>query len=341
MSDVKYNWTPTPIATTTKKAPDANSDYAEVVAWFDNDFSKADKWWMENHPSDYDAEMGRKQGANFVGGSRYAQKSPGAQEAANISRATVYNNDYQNDVNESLAKSSSTEDAAKSRNKAIQDIQSKILANNEKIAKFEKSLESLRVKYAKKADYKLNDDIVNENIAIADMIKLSEPGQVRDNTSFWRWNEARKDTKEQMEAQRKLMRDQNGMQFNYRAEALLKKAISPNYSEVQQDLSNIRSKIAEGKAAGFDVSKLEEREAELQNAVTVQYDNLEAIKKVKSAIKELDQRLANKTIDNKTYKAELEKLVGTFEDDELEQYLETKLQLGIKKAKPGKKKRQA
>lgn len=287
MADFTWNFNRSPLPLGLKGEMfelNENSDFADVVKYF-NDAAKneleqefaeaiADKaanaWWIEHHPEDYNGVRGQQQQSNYVGNSRAAMNmnSPAAIEANNIAAATRVNHDEQNDRNAQFAEAAEIEDEAKTRNSEIQAIQNKIGENNIQIDKLGKAIESIKIKYAKKADYEMTDDTVNENIAIADMLKIGEPGSgARDNTSFWRWREQQNDAKAARAEQRalaeveknrlkeKAIGDFNNKMTNF----LTNPTVFDSTAAQNQYISNLNTLITEGQNLGADVSALIEK----------------------------------------------------------------------------------
>lgn len=201
-------------------------------------------------------------------GEMFELNSPAAIEANNIAAATRVNHDEQNDRNAQFAKAAEIEDRAKTRNSEIQAIQNKIGENNIQIDKLGKAIESIKIKYAKKADYEMTDDTVNENIAIADMLKIGEPGSgARDNTSFWRWREQQNDAKAARAEQRALAEvEKNRLKekaigdFNNKMTNFLTNPTAFDSTAAKhQYISNLNTLITEGQNLGADVSALIEK----------------------------------------------------------------------------------
>lgn len=273
MADFTWNFNRSPLPLGLKGEMfelNENSDFADVVKYFNDDFDKANAWWIEHHPEDYNGVRGQQQQSNYVGNSRAAMNmnSPAAIEANNIAAATRVNHDEQNDRNAQFAKAAEIEDRAKTRNSEIQAIQNKIGENNIQIDKLGKAIESIKIKYAKKADYEMTDDTVNENIAIADMLKIGEPGSgARDNTSFWRWREQQNDAKAARAEQRALAEvEKNRLKekaigdFNNKMTNFLTNPTDFDSTAAQkQYISNLNTLITEGQNLGADVSALIEK----------------------------------------------------------------------------------
>lgn len=273
MADFTWNFNRSPLPLGLKGEMfelNENSDFADVVKYFNDDFDKANAWWIEHRPEDYNGVRGQQQQSNYVGNSRAAMNmnSPAAIEANNIAAATRVNHDEQNDRNAQFAKAAEIEDRAKTRNSEIQAIQNKIGENNIQIDKLGKAIESIKIKYAKKADYEMTDDTVNENIAIADMLKIGEPGSgARDNTSFWRWREQQNDAKAARAEQRALAEvEKNRLKekaigdFNNKMTNFLTNPTAFDSTAAQnQYISNLNTLITEGQNLGADVSALIEK----------------------------------------------------------------------------------
>lgn len=273
MADFTWNFNRSPLPLGLKGEMfelNEDSDFADVVKYFNNDFDKANAWWIEHHPEDYNGVRGQQQQSNYVGNSRAAMNmnSPAAIEANNIAAATRVNHDEQNDRNAQFAKAAEIEDRAKTRNSEIQAIQNKISENNIQIDKLGKAIESIKIKYAKKADYEMTDDTVNENIAIADMLKIGEPGSgARDNTSFWRWREQQNDAKAARAEQRALAEvEKNRLKekaigdFNNKMTNFLTNPTAFDSTAAQnQYISNLNTLITEGQNLGADTSALIEK----------------------------------------------------------------------------------
>lgn len=277
MADFTWNFNRSPLPLGLKGEMfelNEDSDFADVVKYFNDDFDKANAWWIEHRPEDYNSVRGQQQQSNYVGNSRAAMNmkmnmnSPAAIEANNIAAATRVNHDEQNDRNAQFAKAAEIEDRAKTRNSEIQAIQNKISENNIQIDKLGKAIESIKIKYAKKADYEMTDDTVNENIAIADMLKIGEPGSgARDNTSFWRWREQQNDAKAARAEQRALAEvEKNRLKekaigdFNNKMTNFLTNPTAFDSTAAQnQYISNLNTLITEGQNLGADVSALIEK----------------------------------------------------------------------------------
>lgn len=149
----------------------------------------------------------------------------------------------------------------------------------------------------------------------------------QDPTMIWRWQKQREDT-----ARANAMNDKiSANKFNNEAEALLKTEMPESYNEQVQQLKNVRMKIAEGKTIGADTSALEAQEKELSENVEATHKNDKAIKSAKSKMSELKRQLAMKAITPTQYRDGIKSLIGTFDDDELNDQLYTEF-LGGNKA---------
>lgn len=166
---------------------------------------------------------------------------------------------------------------------------------------------------------------VNNKLAALEMKKINS----QDPTMLWRWQNQRQDTLKANEQ----VKSNTANKFVNEAEALLKTSISPDYEEQVQLLTNVRNKIAEGKTLGYDISGLEEMENAIQAKVDDTYRNIEVVKTIRNKLKNLDQQLADKTINAEQYTAAVNTLNGVdFDDEELRNELNTKSMLGRKKS---------
>lgn len=155
----------------------------------------------------------------------------------------------------------------------------------------------------------------------------------QDPTMIWRWQKQREDT-----AMANAMNDKiSSNKFINEAEALLKTEMPESYAEQVQQLKNVRMKIAEGKTIGADTSALESQEKELSDRVEATHKNDKAIKSAKSKMSELKRQLAMKAITPTQYRDGIKSLIGTFDDDELNDQLYTEF-LGGNKAIQNKNK---
>lgn len=210
-----------------------------------------------------------------------------------------------------------------------------------KIAKLESQIAQVEERIArnKRALYGKSYEDVNNKLAHLELDKIGfrfngQPTNT-DPTSFWRWNQARQDTKETYDKQ-----NQNTFtKWANSANALLKQDINPyNFEDMRYQLKSVREMIANGQTIGASDSQLVpllEREKELDEKVKNEYINADNKKKTLTKIAELDKRLANGTIKPAEYNVEIQKLLdeaGT--DIELIEILKTKLQYGKKKATP-------
>lgn len=155
----------------------------------------------------------------------------------------------------------------------------------------------------------------------------------QDPTMIWRWQKQREDT-----AKANALNDKiSANKFNNEAEALLKTEMPESYAEQVQQLKNVRMKIAEGKTIGADTSALEAQERELSENVEATHKNDQAVKSAKSKMNELKRQLAMKAITPRQYRDSIKDLMGTFDDEELENQLYTEF-LGGNKAIQNKNK---
>ena len=186
-----------------------------------------------------------------------------------------------------------------------------------------------------------NYEDVNKQLGQLEMDKIGfrfnrQPTNT-DPTSFWRWNQARQDTKESYNNQ-----NQNSLnKWANSANALLKQDINPyNFEDMRYQLKTIREMIANGQTIGVSDSQLApllEREKELDTKVKGVYESADRKKNRETKMGELDKRLANRTIQPSEYNVEIQKLIEEAETDddmELVEKLRTKLQFGKKKATP-------
>lgn len=195
-----------------------------------------------------------------------------------------------------------------------------------KIAQLEQQIAQVKERIArnKRALSGKSYEDVNNQIAALEMKKINS----QDPSMIWRWQQQRQDTKNANDVVKK----NTANKFVNEVEALTKTSISPDYAEQVQQLRNVRNKIAEGKTLGYDVSGLEEMEKAIQAKVDETYGNIEAVKTIRNKLKNLDQRLADKTITPEQYTANVNMLKSAdFDDEELRNELNTKSMLGSKK----------
>lgn len=143
----------------------------------------------------------------------------------------------------------------------------------------------------------------------------------QDPTMIWRWQKQREDTARANDMNNKI----SSNKFINEAEALLKTEMPESYDEQVQQLKNVRMKIAEGKTIGADTSALEAQEKELSENVEATHQNDKAIKSAKSKMSELKRQLAMKAISPREYRDSLKGLLGTFDNDELNDQLYTEI----------------
>ena len=213
--------------------------------------------------------------------------------------------------------------------------------NTVKIAKLESQIAQVEERIArnKRALTGKSYEDVNNKLSQLELDKIGfrfngQPTNT-DPTSFWRWNQARQDTKETYNTQ-----NQNTLnKWANSANALLKQDINPyNFEDMRYQLKSVREMIANGQTIGVSDSQLAPlfaREKELDEKVKNEYINSDNKKKILTKMAELDKRLANRTIKPAEYNLEIQKLLdeaGT--DIELIETLTTKLQYGKKKATP-------
>lgn len=225
------------------------------------------------------------------------------------------------------------------QNEAVNELNQDIY--NEQVAKLESQIAQVEERIArnKRALYGKSYEDVNNKLAKMELDKIgfrfnSQPTNT-DPTSFWRWNQARQDTKETYDKQ-----NQNSLnKWANSAIALLKQDINPyNFEDMRYQLKSVREMIANGQTIGVSDSQLAPlfaREKELDEKVKNEYINADNKKKTLTKMAELDKRLANGTIKPAEYNLEIQKLLdeaGT--DIELIETLKTKLQYGKKKATP-------
>ena len=216
-------------------------------------------------------------------------------------------------------------------------------ARQEKIAKLEEQIAQVEERIARNTRAltgKSYEDVNNKLSQLElDKIGFRFNGQPTntDTTSFWRWNQARQDTKETYDKQ-----NQNTLtKWANSANALLKQDINPyNFEDMRYQLKSVREMIANGQTIGVSDSQLVpllEREKELDTKVKGVYESADRKKNRETKIGELDKRLSNKTIELSEYIVEIQKLIEEAEKDddmELVEKLRTKLQFGKKKAIP-------
>lgn len=216
-------------------------------------------------------------------------------------------------------------------------------ARNLKISKLESQIAQVEERIArnKRALYGKSYEDVNNKLAQMEMDKIgfrfNGEHTNNDPTSFWRWNQARQDTKETYNKQ-----NQNSLnKWANSANALLKQDINPyNFEDMRYQLKSVREMIANGQTIGVSDSQLVpllEREKELDTKVKGVYESADRKKNRETRMGELDKRLSNKTIKPAEYNVEIQKLIEEAEKDddmELVEKLRTKLQYGKKKATP-------
>ena len=148
----------------------------------------------------------------------------------------------------------------------------------------------------------------------------------QDPTMIWRWQKQREDTSKANSLNNQITANK----FTNEANALLKTEMPETYAEQVQQLKNVRMKIAEGKTIGADTSALEEQERALSENVEATHANEKAVKSAKSKISELKRQMSMKTITPVQYRDALKSILGTFNDEELENQLYTEILGGDK-----------
>lgn len=158
------------------------------------------------------------------------------------------------------------EAAAMIRNKEIHDKQMRL---NDNIIDLDSKIDALR-KRNSELDNVINYD-PTDAIVVADMLKISEPGQSRDATMVWRWNEARKDAEKERQYNRDLQRmsqeklhaeAQNNFIIRMR-NRLSAPVDTTSTAAINQEVSNLLTLKSEGEQLGMDVSSIDERITQL------------------------------------------------------------------------------
>lgn len=130
-----------------------------------------------------------------------------------------------------------------------------------KIAKLEEQIAQVEERIArnKRALTGKSYEDVNNKLAQLEMDKIGFRfnGQSKNNdpTSFWRWNQARVDTKEAND----LRKEEAKNKFGNEISKWENREFDPNMTamEVRQEIKNIENAIQDGKNIGADVSRLE------------------------------------------------------------------------------------
>lgn len=212
----------------------------------------------------------------------------------------------------------------------------------EKIAKLESQIAMVkeRIERNKRALVGKSYEDVNKKLAQLDMkkigLRLNHNNANTDPTNLWRWNQGRLDTKE---ANAKV--DGRALQkWGYEIQPTLQQEINPyNYQEQREQLKNIRTLLANGRALGASKEQLMpllEKEAELTDLVSSTFKNEATSRKIKSQMGEYDKQLQQGTLKAAEYRDKIQDLLDNLPEgyDEIRQELETKLKFGNKKATP-------
>lgn len=215
-------------------------------------------------------------------------------------------------------------------------------ARQEKIAKLESQIDIVkeRIERNKRALVGKSYEDVNRKLAQLDMkkigLRLNHNNANTDPTNLWRWNQGRLDTKE---ANAKV--DGRALQkWGYEIQPTLQQEINPyNYQEQREQLKNVRTLIANGRALGASKDQLMpllEKEAELTDLVSSTFKNEANSRNIKSKMAQLEKQLEQKTITAQQFRDSIQELLDSLPEgyDELRNELETKLKFGKKKATP-------
>lgn len=215
-------------------------------------------------------------------------------------------------------------------------------ARQEKIAKLESQIAMVkeRIERNKRALVGKSYEDVNKKLAQLDMkkigLRLNHNNANTDPTNLWRWNQGRLDTKE---ANAKV--DGRALQkWGYEIQPTLQQEINPyNYQEQREQLKNVRTLLANGRALGATKEQLMpllEKEAELTDLVSSTFKNEATSRKIKSQMGEYDKQLQQGTLKAAEYRDKIQDLLDNLPEgyDEIRQELETKLKFGNKKATP-------
>lgn len=215
-------------------------------------------------------------------------------------------------------------------------------ARQEKIAKLESQIAMVkeRIERNKRALVGKSYEDVNRKLAQLDMkkvgLRLNHNNANTDPTNLWRWNQGRLDTKE---ANSKV--DGRALQkWGYEIQPTLQQEINPyNYQEQREQLKNVRTLIANGRALGASKEQLMpllEKEAELTDLVSSTFKNEATSRTIKSQMAQYDKQLQQGTLKAAEYRDKIQGLLDTLPEgyEEIRQELETKLKFGKKKATP-------
>lgn len=145
------------------------------------------------------------------------------------------------------------------QNEAVNELNQEI--RNEQIAKLESQIAQVEERIArnKRALTGKSYEDVNNKLAQLELDKIGFRlnGQSKNNdpTSFWRWNQARVDTKEAND----LRKNEAIKKFDNEIYKWENREFDPNMGamEVRQEIKNLENAIQEGKNIGADVSRLE------------------------------------------------------------------------------------
>lgn len=145
------------------------------------------------------------------------------------------------------------------QNEAVNELNQEIY--NEQVAKLESQIAQVEERIArnKRALTGKSYEDVNNKLAQLELDKIGFRfnGQSKNNdpTSFWRWNQARVDTKEANDLRKAEAQNKFGNEI-YKWE---NREFDPNMTamEVRQEIKNIENAIQDGKNIGADVSRLE------------------------------------------------------------------------------------
>ena len=145
------------------------------------------------------------------------------------------------------------------QNEAVNELNQEIY--NEQVAKLQSQIAQVEERIArnKRALTGKSYEDVNNKLAQLEMDKIGFRfnGQSKNNdpTSFWRWNQARQDTKEAND----LRKNEAIKKFDNEISKWENREFDPNMNamEVRQEIKNLENAIQEGKNIGADVSRLE------------------------------------------------------------------------------------
>lgn len=145
------------------------------------------------------------------------------------------------------------------KDEAVNELNQEIY--NEQVSKLESQIAQVEERIArnKRALSGKSYEDVNNKLAQLEMDKIGFRfnGQSKNNdpTSFWRWNQARVDTKEANDLRKAEAKNKFGNEIS----KWENREFDPNMTamEVRQEIKNIENAIQEGKNIGADVSRLE------------------------------------------------------------------------------------